>query len=744
MAILMKQTKRFFSLLLCAVMLAALCLPAGAQSSTARLYNVYGDHMLFQQNEDAVFAGVASSGAAVSVTLLNAAGKAVNSASGYASKSGTFSLSFPAPAGSFEAYSVVFAENKKEICTLSDVVFGELWLSFGQSNMEYPLAQTTDGRQMQTEGKTGRSGVRVLQVPHKTVNGALYADALPQTEAPGCCWFSADSADVYGVSGVAYFFAEKLMDRLNVPVGILNVAVGGSCIGAWIPRSAIESDAQILNAVKAHNAYIPLEEWDRTERSYTGDMTNLYNSKVAPLMHFRPAGGIWYQGESDIFLHNDPAYYAQLFNLMQDSYTSLFSRGNGRLPIVYTQLAAYNYGSGPYGETKFNDVFTALAAEDPASRSEVVIHDILPAYDADNHPIHPNNKKPVGERMADCAFSLLYGGSAPATSPYQTGIRVQGNSVYVTFANVGDGLVSREDELRGFSVYGADGVCVAAQAEIIAPDTVRVFSDAVPAPKGAAYAVNSVSLGANLYSSFAGERYLPAASFGSSDPAINKHFDDADWLTCDTLTAWQTGSESAGLKETWVGGNASLAVNSDRVQGQASLAINGRGSRFSASAVFYEKANGKRVPYNSLDTDFSAYGALSVSFKNAGNADITLDALRLYGKTGLFFCPLCRESGRNSVTIPADGRWHTYSFDLNELGLCGASFDRWSNEALKSVTEVRLCFSGKDAAVLCDGFRFSPENGADGMNGSLFQRVVAFFSTLFERLTSFFTGFFSR
>ena len=735
------------SVLLFAALLTILAVPAGtaqSQQREARFYNVYGDHMLFQQNEDAIFAGTASPGAAISVALKNAGGETVRTAACTAKSDGTFSVSFPAPAGSFETYCVVLSENGSAVCTLTDVVFGELWLSFGQSNMEYQLFGTPEGRQMQAEGKTGRHDIRVLWIPHKVKDGAFFADGTPQAEVPDCFWFGADSDAVFSMSAIAYFFAEKMLDELDMPVGILNAAVGGSGIIAWLPRAAAEADADVLSALKAHNAYVSSEDWNTGTRNYLGDLSGIFNSKVAPLLNFRPAGGLWYQGETDLMLYNDPAFYHQLFSLMQDSYTALFSRSAGRLPLIFSQLAVYNYGLGPYGETKFNDVFTALAAEDPESRSEIVIHDILPAYDSDNHPIHPHDKKPVGERMAGCAVSLVYDGAAPASSPYMTGMQARDGSVFVEFGNVGDGLVCSGDSLRGFSVYGEDGVCVGAQAEIVSNNTVRVFSEAVPAPKGAAYAVNSVSLGANLFSSFAGERCLPAASFGSSDPEIVKLFDDAEWLYCDSLSAWQCSGSTAGFEETWTGKNASLSVSDDRVQGQASLEIRGTGRRFSASAVLCEKSVLKKTPYDNYDTDFSAYGALSLRLKNTGETDVTLQSVRLYGKTELFFCPVCAESEKISAVIPADGLWHTYSFDLNRLGLLGGAVDRWSNDALGEVTEVRLCFSGKDASVLCDDLRFSPEGADDGAEGSLLQRVIAFFLGLLEQIKSAFAGGLNR
>ncbi len=712
---------------------------AFAAQGETRLYNVYGDHMLFQQNEDAVFAGVAPAGTKIAVTLRDSSGSEVRSSEGTALENGTFTLSFKAPSGGFEAYSAQISANGSVFQTLSDIVFGELWLSSGQSNMEYILFGTPEGKQMKAEGKTGSGGIRILNVPHKMKDGVMIADSVPQTDVQGCSWFPADSEKVFEISAVAYFFAEDLIKKLDMPVGILNVAVGGSAIAPWISRQAIEGNPDVLSAMKKHKAYISLEEWDRSERSYYSDMTGLYNTKVAPLTNFRPAGCIWYQGETEIFAKNETSYYSQLFNLMQDSYTSLFSHSGGKLPFVFSQLAPYNYGLGPYGVTEFNEVFTSLVKEDSATRSEVVINDILPEYDADNHPIHPNNKKPVGERMSNCAFSLLYGGEAPSSSPYMTGAKVRDGSVFVEFANAGDGLMCGDDEIRGFSVYGDGGICVGAKAEIVSANTVRVYSDKVPDPKGAAYAVNSYISGVNLYSSYDNELYLPAASFGCGDSAITKLFDDADWLNCDTLAAWQCRDDKAGFKDVWKGNNASLSISDDRVQGKGSLKINGTGS-FSAAAILYEEKDGAKLPYDSFDTDFKDYSAVSISFKNNGSSDITLKGIRIYGQTNLYFCPVCEESGRSSVVIPADSMWHEYTFNLNRLGFNGLEAGVLPNFVLGKAGKAELCFEGDNAEILCDGISFTPEGSSAA--GSVISRIVSFFTGIFEKIRLFFINLF--
>lgn len=724
------------ALLLCIILLVSLTGAAVAAQSEARLYNVYGDHMLFQQNAEAVFAGEASPGTALTVTLADQTGAVVRQAEGTAGTDGTFSLSFASPAGSFDPYTVTLYANGSAAATLSDVVFGELWLSFGQSNMEYNLHGTSQGRAMQQAGQTGSRNLRVLQVPHPVKDGELKSDAYPLTDAQNCYWYTGDQQDVYNMSAVGYFFAEKLLASLNVPVGILNAAVGGSSIGAWIPREAIEADAAVKEAMTAHGAYIPQSEF--TGSTYHIDMTGLYNSKIAPLTVFRPAGAIWYQGETDLMLYNDPAFYEQLFTLLQDSYTAAFSHTGGRLPILFNQLVSYDYDLGPYAETAFNEAYTRFAAADPAGRGEVTVHDLPLDYYEEWGFIHPMTKQPIAERMANCALGLTYGGNMPFSAPAKTNLRAENGSVYVTFSNVGEGLICTGNALRGFAVYGADGICLPAEGEIVSADTVRVWNADISAPAGAVYAVNSVSLTANLFSSYAGKAYLPAAAFGASDPAVTKLFDDAEYLRCDTLSAWQNAESGAGIKDVWTAKAASLSVSADAAEGSGSVAVAAEKRSFSVAAPFAEYKNAKSEIHDNLDTDLTAYGTLSLQVKNVGEKDVTLSGLRLYQGKALYYCPQCVNSGKNSVTVPADGQWHTLTFDLNRLGLYGSPADRWNNDTLTGVTELRLCFTGSGASLQIDDLSFAPENAGQQNAGSLLQRLISFFHALFEKIRAAF------
>ena len=735
----MKKYQRVCAVLLCVLLLFGAALPAFAEETGTRLYNVYGDYMLFQQNADAVFAGVSAPGTALAVTLTDKTGTVVRTTEGAAEEDGTFSLSFPAPAGSYDPYTVTLYADGAPVRTLSDVVFGELWLSIGQSNMEYTLSSTPEGMEMANVWQTGSHNLRVLQISQPMQDGEFCSDKLPQTEPQECYWYPGESGYVYGMSACAFFFAQKLLSELDVPVGILNASVGGSSISTWLPREAIEGDAAARQGLASHGDYISLENWETRSGDFYTDMTGLYNSKIAPLTNFRLAGAIWYQGETDLGNGYAPALYMQLLELLQDTYTSAFSYKNGTLPMIFTQLASYRYREGPYYETAFNEAFTRLAAEKPESRGMVTVTDVSLDYYEYVGAIHPMTKKPIGERMGDCALGLLYGGGQPATAAAQTAARARGGSVYVTFSNVGDGLVCKGDALRGFAVYGADGVCLPAEAEIVSADTVRVWNSDVPVPVGATYAVNSLSPNANLWSSFGGAPYMPAAAFGASDPAVTKLFDDAEWLRCDTLSAWCNTSD-AGVRDVWTAKDASLSVSADAAEGSGAVQITGEKASFTVLAPFAEGNGIPAMIIDNIDADFTRYGTLSLKVKNTGASDVTLAGLRFYRGGTLYFSPVLAGSAQTAVAIPADGAWHTLTFDLDQLRLNGIGLESWNNDALKDVTGLRLCFEGENASLLLDDFRFLPESSEGGNAGALLQRIVAFVRGLFEKIKALFSG----
>ena len=309
--------KKIVSIFLSAIMAAGCVTAAYAQGTSAQLYNVYGNGMLFEQNKEAVFAGTAKAGSSIAAELYSADGSLAARGESVAKADGTFGVSFDSPSGSYEEYTVVLKENSAEFARLSGVVFGELWLSSGQSNMQYPLAQSRTGREMFANRQKLSRWLRVLLVPAYPGNTVApeftYAD--PQLNIEGAKWVNGEDFAVYNMSAVAYFFAADLMEKLDMPVGILNASLGGTSIASWLSREAIDGDADVKNDFVSSNSYIEQSKWKEKEQNVYVDMTANYNHKIEALGNFRPSGMIWYQGESDIGWSGER--YARAFDLMQ-------------------------------------------------------------------------------------------------------------------------------------------------------------------------------------------------------------------------------------------------------------------------------------------------------------------------------------------------------------------------------------------------------------------------------------------
>ncbi len=115
--------KKIFCIILTAI-LALSCMPfATAQDVQTRLYTTYGDGMLFQQNTDAILSGEAESGSVITATLMNADNEIVASGESAAKADGTFTVSFTAPSGGYDEYTVVLMQNGKAFDSLENVFF---------------------------------------------------------------------------------------------------------------------------------------------------------------------------------------------------------------------------------------------------------------------------------------------------------------------------------------------------------------------------------------------------------------------------------------------------------------------------------------------------------------------------------------------------------------------------------------------------------------------------------------------
>lgn len=191
---------------------------------------IFTDHMVLQRDKNVAVFGTGTAGESVRVSL-PAQNRTV---SGCVGGDGTWCVYLPPlTAGTGMTLEVAGAENQ---LVYTDVAVGEVWLAGGQSNMEFMLKDAKGGAEALQH--CAESGVRCFRVPRNTFPDAAYAQEFAESR-----WELATPETAGVWSAVAYWAAQKLAQRLGVPVGIVGCNYGGSSVSCWMSEEDLERHA---------------------------------------------------------------------------------------------------------------------------------------------------------------------------------------------------------------------------------------------------------------------------------------------------------------------------------------------------------------------------------------------------------------------------------------------------------------------------------------------------------------------
>ena len=193
---------------------------------------LFSDNMVFQQSCKAPVWGKAAPGAVVTVTP-SWNGKPYRATAG---SDGNWSVKIDTPKGGFKKYSVTISDGDPLV--LQNVLVGEVWLASGQSNMQMPVESWRAVRTNQEDiaGAARYADVRLLQVSRAT--GMREHDYF---SADFDKWKESSPETVRNFSAAAWYFGRKLMEELQVPVGIIHSSWGGTIIEAWMSEGALRA-----------------------------------------------------------------------------------------------------------------------------------------------------------------------------------------------------------------------------------------------------------------------------------------------------------------------------------------------------------------------------------------------------------------------------------------------------------------------------------------------------------------------
>lgn len=377
------------------------------------------------------------------------------------------------------------------VITIKNVMIGEVWICAGQSNMEMPMkgfrGQPVVGSNMDIL-KSENSQIRVITVPRNS-------QTVPQ-ENFEAKWKEADAAAIRNFSATGYHFGLLLHEMLDVPIGLIEVSYGGSCIQAWMSSETSVSfeDKKVPNPGDS----IPIA--NRTP-------TVLFNGMLNPVIGYGIKGAIWYQGETNF---QEPDRYEELFPTMVSEWRKLW--GIGDFPFYFAQIAPFDYSVFyENGEEKYNSAYLRDAQRksmDKISNSGMAV--LLDLGEESN--IHPMRKKEGGERLALWALGQTYGiRDFSYKSPSYSAFEVKGSQMIVSFNNAANGLTTFGKELTGFEIAGENKVFYPA-TPFLRAKSVILSSPHVEKPVAVRYAFKDYVVG-TLF----GTDGLPVSSFRSDD-----------------------------------------------------------------------------------------------------------------------------------------------------------------------------------------------------------------------------------
>lgn len=457
-------------------------------SADVSLPSIFGDQMVLQQKHNNPVWGWADAGEKITVTVDG------QSHSTKADKNGDWKVTLdPIPAGG--PYRLDIVGNNK--ISFADVLVGEVWICSGQSNMAWTVTRSNSA---ELEIMTANyPQIRLISVPQVGTQEAQddfngqWAECTPET--------------IQDFSAVGYFFGRRLHMAMDVPIGLIDNAWGGSAADAWIRRDVLEKDGRFDEMMAWWEDYEANQTEEADLKKYQEDLAawrkngengqqprrprglmsgnqrpaNIYNGVLHPTIGYGIRGAIWYQGESNASRAHQ---YRDLFPLMIQHWRDEW--GQGDFPFYYVQLADFREEIDAPGDADWPELREAqtMTMDRLKNVGQAVIIDI-----GEGRDIHPRNKQDVANRLARWALARDYGFDIEHKSPTYRSMKRSGNKIVLTFDHVGQGLYSFDTrEPVGFAIAGKDKQFVWAQGEITSENQVTVWSDDISDPAAVRYA----------------------------------------------------------------------------------------------------------------------------------------------------------------------------------------------------------------------------------------------------------------
>lgn len=365
--------------------------------------------------------------------------------------------------------------------------FGDVLLTMGQSNMAYGVGAMRNRKQILKNAAKADIAIFDIFEAYGQENGEIYRPANPMDDfEKDWKWINGRDEALSGSSAIGVMTAIELYKKTNVPIGLVNTALGGVSIDTYLPRECADENEIIKKYLISIDKYIPEGGAYNVYggANYT-QLGGIYNEKIAPLSSCKFKAILWYQGENSVSSFFAGQYFAVAMETLVRRYKKIFGEETF---FCATNIALDYYNYSHWGYNYINEAID-LGTKQAGATSFPIYDESMQWLVEDGalyyHPIHPVEKRLIASRFAKAIYTANYT-DKPWVPPYIGNVMRDGErllaEVYPQDVKLANG------KIYGFTVAGEDGKFVIAEAKIVADNKVAVYSPYVREPKELAYA----------------------------------------------------------------------------------------------------------------------------------------------------------------------------------------------------------------------------------------------------------------
>jgi sialate O-acetylesterase len=463
--------------------------------------SLFQSNMVLQREKPISIWGWADAGETVTVTF---DGKE-RAATAAADRS--WKVTFPALPASDQPRAMVIKGKSKTI-TLDNILIGEVWVCAGQSNMEFPMSRTDNG-DLELASANFKN-IRLLTIPQgvSQTPARSFARLEEWTDWDSShhrkgFWDVCSPKTVAESSGIGYTFARRLHMATQVPIGMIGISRGGTCVETWTPIEALramdnadirkllgEWDAKVKDwdpkkdleqrvarfRQRQKDGKVPADAKEPTEPGIGPEVDmnrpgNCYGGMFGPILGLPVRGVIWHQGYNNAFTDSTRCgeTYQQTLTLMIEAWRKGFEKPNLAFGIIAQEtdqepqtLDNFLSGISDNGclirEAHYN-TFAAMRKAGDKNIGFAASDDMRRAW------YHPQIKIPVGERIARWALATQYGVNIRWLPPTVQEMKVDGDKIIVTLDT--EAYAYNSGPIYGFAIAGSDKKFYPAQANYL-------------------------------------------------------------------------------------------------------------------------------------------------------------------------------------------------------------------------------------------------------------------------------------